>query len=122
MGADNPLVKEESRGEIKVRTAAGTSDGWKLWIRIDDDPPVITVAAPSGPVGLDKPFVCHGRWDDARGVRSITVNGVAGEGADNTKSGPWSVSLPGIGQPTVLEIVVTDNAGNQARQTLTVQP
>jgi serine/threonine protein kinase len=91
MGADNPLVKEESRGEIKVRTAAGTSDGWKLWIRIDDDPPVITVAAPSGPVGLDKPFVCHGRWDDARGVRSITVNGVAGEGADNTKSGPWSV-------------------------------
>jgi serine/threonine protein kinase len=118
LGPEHPLVQAGSRGEIRARSAAGASEAWKLWVVVDDVPPVLAVTAPSGPVGRDVPFTCSGTWEDGRGLRSLLVNGVAAR----TGRGTWSAQLPGIQQPTTVTVVATDAAGNQTRQDVTVEP
>jgi hypothetical protein len=78
------------------------------------EPPVLLVTAPSRAARLDEQAVTvAGRASDAAsGIESVVVNGVAAElGA----GGAFSVELPLAGGVSLIEVVASDGAGNQAR-------
>ena len=116
------LLDEPLRCELKVRTAAGLSEGVRFGLQLDDTLPEFTIDAPTTPVGAWVPFTVRGSWRDQFGVASITVNGVEATGASNGSRGSWSVELPGVDAAIEYPVVITDRAGNQAHGTIRVEP
>ena len=80
----------------------------------EEEPPALVVTAPARAARLDTKAVrVEGRASDpSSGIASVTVNG---RDAEVAASGAFTVELPLAPGVSLVEVVATDRAGNQAR-------
>ena len=115
-----------SRGdfvELWARNASGTSaENFKFGVEFDDEAPTFEITSPTTGLGADRPFTIQGNCKDNQTVAKVTLNGVAANGYPKRKGGAFAIELPGISQPVELQLVVTDIAGNVAKELLKLAP
>lgn len=114
---ESEVSKEE---KPPVETSKDTSDVSSPTVKNDTTAPTLMVSTPettsaSNPTYTTNDFyVVEGGVYDAKGVKSVTVNGVAATFRKNGDQWLWSATVSGLATNTAtkITIVATDNAGN----------
>lgn len=114
---ESEVSKEE---KPPVETSKDTSDVSTPTIKNDTTAPTLMVSTPkttsaSNPTYTTNDFyVVEGGVYDAKGVKSVTVNGIAATLRKNGDQWLWSATVSGLAAnvATKITIVATDNAGN----------